>query len=76
MSTSNDGVPEGNTVLGIDTDQSDKNSFEGPDVETSPSSKEPDGLGKDGTIPSDPDGIAAGHTGAASTFEPEEDDNA
>ena len=33
-----------------------------------------DGLGGgEGTIPSDPDGIAAGHTGSASTFEPEED---
>lgn len=34
----------------------------------------PDGLGQDGTIPSDPDGVAAGHSGEASTFEPEEDD--
>jgi hypothetical protein len=34
----------------------------------------PDGLGQDNTIPSDPDGVAAGHTGEASTFEPEEDE--
>ena len=36
----------------------------------------PDGLGQDGTIPDDPDGVAAGHTGTASTFEPEEDEKA
>lgn len=34
------------------------------------------GLGKDGTIPPHPDGVAAGHTGEASTFEPEEDEQA
>lgn len=34
------------------------------------------GLGKDGTIPAHPDGVAAGHTGEASTFEPEEDEGA
>lgn len=33
----------------------------------------PGGLGPDGTIPDDPDGVAAGHTGEPSTFEPEED---
>lgn len=33
-----------------------------------------DGLGNDGTIPDDPAGLAAGHTGTASTFEPEEDE--
>ncbi|WP_461470833.1 hypothetical protein [Microbacterium sp. HJ5] len=36
----------------------------------------PGGLGEDGTIPDDPDGVAAGHTGEQSTFEPEEDDQA
>ena len=35
-----------------------------------------DGLGQDGTIPSAPDGVAAGHTGEPSTFEPEEDEKA
>lgn len=35
-----------------------------------------DGVGRDGTIPDDPEGIAAGHTGSASTFEPEEDEPA
>ncbi|QIG38222.1 hypothetical protein G5T42_00960 [Microbacterium sp. 4R-513] len=34
------------------------------------------GLGQDGTIPPDPDGVAAGHTGEQSTFEPEEDEQA
>lgn len=33
----------------------------------------PDGVGKDGTIPADPKGLAAGYTGEESTFEPEED---
>ena len=36
----------------------------------------PGGLGRDGTIPDDPDGVAAGHTGEPSTFEPEEDEQA
>jgi hypothetical protein len=35
-----------------------------------------DGIGQDGTIPSDPNGVAAGHTGTESTFEPEEDEQA
>lgn len=36
----------------------------------------PGGLGRDGTIPADPAGVAAGHTGEASNFEPEEDEGA
>lgn len=36
----------------------------------------PGGLGQDGTIPAAPDGVAAGHTGEQSTFEPEEDEQA
>jgi len=55
-------------------------SLEGPDVETSAAdgdaTEKPGGLGSDGTIPSDPDGVGAGHTGTASTFEPEEDEDA
>ncbi len=39
-------------------------------------SSKPGGLGEDGTIPPDPDGVAAGHTGEKSTFEPEEDEDA
>ena len=39
-------------------------------------SPKPGGLGEDGTIPSDPKGVAAGHTGEQSTFEPEEDEEA
>jgi hypothetical protein len=34
------------------------------------------GLGADGTIPSNPNGVAAGHTGEQSNFEPEEDEDA
>jgi hypothetical protein len=33
----------------------------------------PGGLGEDGTIPADPDGLAAGHAGDDSHFNPEED---
>jgi hypothetical protein len=33
----------------------------------------PDGLGEDGTIPNEPDGLAAGHAGDDSHFNPEED---
>ena len=38
--------------------------------------EKPGGLGKDGTIPPDPNGVAAGHTGEPSNFEPEEDEAA
>lgn len=34
------------------------------------------GLGQDGTIPPDPDGVAAGHTDEPSNFNPEEDEDA
>lgn len=37
---------------------------------------EPGGLGEEGTIPPDPEGVAAGHTGEPSNFEPEEDEEA
>ncbi|TDN88500.1 hypothetical protein [Microbacterium sp. BK668] len=44
-------------------------------VENDPEGTPEDGgLGQDGTIPDDPDGVAAGHTGEQSTFEPEEDE--
>ncbi|MCK6081424.1 hypothetical protein KZX37_08615 [Microbacterium sp. EYE_5] len=56
----------------------DENAYEGADVEVPTHDDEgtpkPDGLGQDGTIPSDPEGVAAGHTGTTSTFEPEEDE--
>ena len=59
---------------------SDENSLEGPDVEVPTHDPEgtpkPDGLGEDGTIPNHPGGVAAGTTGTASTFEPEEDEHA
>lgn len=37
---------------------------------------EPDGLGKDGTIPANPDGLAAGYTDTPSHFNAEEDEDA
>ena len=68
-------------------DGDDDGSLEGPDVETSTADgaskgagsageEKPGGLGQDGTIPNDPSGVAAGHTGEVSTFEPEEDEGA
>jgi len=56
----------------------DENSLQGADVEASPTDSEgtpkPGGLGKDGTIPNDADGIAAGHSDTASNFNAEEDE--
>lgn len=47
------------------------------DTSTSPQgTPKPGGLGEDGTIPDAPEGVAAGHTGEQSTFEPEEDEQA
>ena len=70
----------------------DDNSLEGPDIEmpvdgadgdgadagvtNSDGETKPGGLGQDGTIPAHPHGVAAGHTGEPSTFEPEEDEGA
>ena len=70
--------------------EDDDDALEGPDVETSTADGAPKGdsgahgdgtakaggLGQDGTIPNDPDGVAAGHTGEQSNFEPEEDEGA
>ena len=60
------------------TNSQDDGSLEGPDIEVPANDSEgepkPGGLGEDGTIPPDPDGVAAGHTGEKSTFEPEEDE--
>jgi hypothetical protein len=36
----------------------------------------PDGLGDDGTVPNEPEGLAAGFVGDASHFNPEEDEPA
>ncbi|WP_413316805.1 hypothetical protein AA0Z99_09235 [Agrococcus sp. 1P02AA] len=36
--------------------------------------KKPGGLGEDGTIPADPDGLGATTSDEPSTFEPEEDE--
>lgn len=47
-----------------------------PDQPTTGDDSRSGGLGPDGTIPDDPDGVAAGFTGEPSTFEPEEDEQA
>ncbi|MDQ1082624.1 MULTISPECIES: hypothetical protein [Microbacterium] len=61
----------------------DENAYEGADVEVSPTEDastdpegepKPGGLGGDGTIPSNPDGVAAGLSDTASHFNPEEDE--
>lgn len=44
------------------------------DEQDEPATEKPGGLGADGTIPAHPNGIAAGHTGKKSNFEPEEDE--
>jgi hypothetical protein len=55
----------------------DDDGFEGPDVETPVGDRaQRDGLGPDGTIPDEPNGVAVGYTGEPSTFEPEEDGQA
>lgn len=46
------------------------------DAERDAAEPKPDGLGEDGTIPADPDGVAAGYSGVTSNFEPEEDEEA
>lgn len=46
------------------------------DAEDEPATTKPGGLGNDGTIPNNPNGLAAGHTGKKSNFEPEEDEKA
>jgi len=47
-----------------------------PPANDSEGTAKPDGVGGDNTIPPHEDGVAAGHTGTASTFEPEEDEGA
>ena len=58
------------------SDQTFEQPADAPDSDDTEATTEPGGLGDDGTIPPDPDGVAAGHTGEASTFEPEEDEAA
>lgn len=42
-------------------------------VNDSEGTEKPGGLGDDNTIPNNPDGLAAGHVGDDSHFNPEED---
>jgi hypothetical protein len=60
------------------TEQENKDRAQGDEApsDSHEATEKPGGLGQDGTIPPDPDGVAAGHTGTASTFEPEEDEQA
>jgi hypothetical protein len=54
----------------------DRSTPDGDQTHDPEGTEKPGGLGQDGTIPDEPDGVAAGHTGEASTFEPEEDEQA
>jgi hypothetical protein len=58
----------------------DDGSLEGPDIETPTGgghgTVKPGGPGQDATIPPDPSGVAAGHTGEQSHFNAEEDEAA
>lgn len=54
----------------------DRDTAHDPRPEDPDAAVKPGGLGQDGTIPPHPNGVAAGHTGEPSTFEPEEDENA
>ena len=58
----------------IDPEQSAQG--DDPSTEDAQGTPKPGGLGHDGTIPNAPEGVAAGHTGEPSTFEPEEDEKA
>jgi hypothetical protein len=63
-----------NAPVGEGTDPVDEGTVPVDDSEGTP---KPDGLGGgEGTIPNTPNGIGLGHTGEASTFEPEEDEHA
>lgn len=54
----------------------DRHESDQPPHDEAEGTSKPGGLGQDGTIPNEPDGVAAGHTGEISTFEPEEDEAA
>jgi len=56
-----------------DGTEHDHDGQDGREAEGTP---KPGGLGPDGTIPADPDGLGATTTGEHSTFEPEEDEAA
>ncbi len=49
---------------------------DGHDHDGADGTRKPGGLGEDGTIPADPDGLGATTTDEPSTFEPEEDEAA
>ncbi|GAA1636645.1 hypothetical protein [Microbacterium flavum] len=55
----------------------DQNSGEPSDVTSDEdATTKPGGLGDEGTIPADPDGVAAGLSDEPSNFNPEEDEEA
>lgn len=55
---------------------SEQNDSGQPDADDIDVTGKAGGLGEDGTIPPDPDGVAAGHTDEPSNFNPEEDEEA
>ena len=71
---------EDGSLEAFDIDTTDERAGEGANAsgasDDDTATEKPGGLGEDGTIPSNPNGVAAGHTGEQSTFEPEEDEEA
>lgn len=68
--------PDVEMPLGEDQPGSSQSKADASSADTADGEQKSDGLGPDGTIPDDPDGVAAGHTGEPSSFEPEEDEQA
>lgn len=58
----------------LDADHSADESADAPANDADGTTK-PGGLGSDGTIPADPDGVAAGLSDSSSHFNAEEDDS-
>lgn len=68
--------PDVEMPLGEGRSGSSESKADATSADTADGEEKSDGLGQDGTIPDEPDGVAAGHTGEPSSFEPEEDEQA
>lgn len=68
--------PDIEMPLGDDEPPSAESTVDATRSDSSEGDVKKGGLGQDGTIPDEPDGVAAGHTGERSSFEPEEDEQA
>ncbi len=68
--------PDVEMPLGEDQPDPSESKADATSADSADGEEKSDGLGQDGTIPDEPDGVAAGHTGEPSSFEPEEDERA